>query len=108
MKANPEKFQFFILSKNRHPEYNLLIYSNIIKESADVEMLGLIADNKPSFQKQITKLCWTASYKPHALRWIKKYLTLEKARVFGNAFVVSQVNCVLQKNYTLQNAEHLP
>ena len=57
MKANPEKFQFFIQSKNRHPEYNLLIYSNIIKESADVEMLGLIADNKPSFQKQITKLC---------------------------------------------------
>ena len=36
MKANPEKFQFMILSKTRRPEYNLLIDSNVIIESADV------------------------------------------------------------------------
>ena len=29
MKANPEKFQFMILSKTRRPEYNLLIDSNV-------------------------------------------------------------------------------
>ena len=40
MKANPEKFQFVILSKTGLPQYNLLIDSNVIKESADVEMLG--------------------------------------------------------------------
>ena len=45
-KANPEKFQFMILSKTRRPEYNLLIDSNVIKESADVEFQGLIIDNK--------------------------------------------------------------
>ena len=40
MKENSEKSQFMILSKNRRPEYNLLIDSTVIKESADVEMLG--------------------------------------------------------------------
>ena len=37
MKANPEKFQFMILSKTRCPEQNLLTDSNVIKESANVE-----------------------------------------------------------------------
>ena len=90
VKANPEKFQFMILSKTRRPEYNLLIDSNVIKESADVEMLKLIVDNKLSFEKHIAKLCQTASNKLHALRSIRKYLKLE--RVLGNAFVDSQFN----------------
>ena len=63
MKANPEKFQFMILSKTRRPEYNLLIDSNVIKESADVELLGLIIDNKLSFEKHIARTLnlWTFS-----------------------------------------------
>ena len=49
----------------------------------------LIIGNKLSFQKHITKLSQTASYKLHALiRQIRKYLTLEK--VLGNALVDSQ------------------
>ena len=80
MKANPEKFQFMILSKTRRLEYNLIIDSNVIKEPADVELLGLIIDNKLSFEKYIARLCKTATYKLHALRRLKKYLTLEKAR----------------------------
>ena len=31
MKANPEKFQFMILSKSRRSEFNLLIDSNVRK-----------------------------------------------------------------------------
>ena len=81
-----------ILSKTRRPEYNLLINSNVIKESADVEMLRLIVDNKLSFEKHIAKLYQTASYKLHALRGIRKYLTLEKAGALGNSFVDSQLN----------------
>ena len=57
-----------------------------------MEILGLIVDNKLSFEKHIAKLCQTASFKLHALRRITKYLTLEKARVLGNAFVDSQFN----------------
>ena len=50
-----------VLSKTRRPEYNLLIDSNVIKESADVELLGLIIDNKLSFEKHIARTLnmWT-------------------------------------------------
>ena len=76
-----------ILSKTGRPQYDLLIDSSVIKESADGEMLGLIVDNKLSFKKHIAKLCQTAAY--HAFR---KYLTLKKASILGNVFVDSQLN----------------
>ena len=49
MKSNPKMFQFMILSKTRRPKYNLLIDLNVAKKSADVELLGLIINNKLSF-----------------------------------------------------------
>ena len=48
-----ENSNSMILIKTRRLEYNLLIDSNVIKESADVELLGLIIDNKLSFEKHI-------------------------------------------------------
>ena len=101
VKANPEKFQFVILSKTKHPEYNLLIDSNVIKESADVELLGLIIDNKLSFEKHIARLCQTASYKFHALRRIRKYLTLEKASL-GKCFCGFSIQLCISKSDVLQ------
>ena len=68
MKANPKKFQFMILSKTSRGKYNLLIDSDVIKNSADAELLGLIMDSKLSFEKHIAKLCQTALYKLHALK----------------------------------------
>ena len=64
-----------IPSKTRRPEYDLLIHSTVIKEFADVYLLGLIIDNKLSFEKHTAKLCQTTSYKPHALRQVRRYLT---------------------------------
>ena len=37
-------------------------------------------------------ICRTANYKPHALRRIRKYLSLEKAKLLCNAFINSQFN----------------
>ena len=109
MKGNPEEFQFIILIKTRPPEYNLLIDSNVIKGSADAEMLRLIVDNKLSFEKHIAKLCQT-SYKLHALWRIRKYLTLEKVRALGNVFVDSQFNsgCFAKKTiyFEMQKIHH--
>ena len=69
----------------------------MLEESAGVEMLGLIVD-KLSFKKHITKLCQTASCKLHALRRIRKYLTLEKTRTLENAFMDSQFNYAPHEN----------
>ena len=43
-----------------------------------MELLGIIIDNKLSFEKHIAKLCQTASCKLHALKQIRKYLILKK------------------------------
>ena len=37
-------------------------------------------------------ICRTANYKLHALRRIRKYLTLEKTKLLYNAFINSQFN----------------
>ena len=80
------------LNKTKSPENNSLIYSNIIKESADVELLSLIIHNKLSFEKYIARLYLRASHKLHALEQIRKYFTLENTRFFRNAFMDSQLN----------------
>ena len=53
-------------------------------------MLGLTIDNCLTFKDHIDTLCRNASYKLHALRRIRKYLTPDKAKVLYNAFINSQ------------------
>ena len=48
--------------------------------------------NKLTFKSHIDNLCRTAHFKLHALRRIRKYLSLEKAKVLGNSFIESQFN----------------
>ena len=57
-----------------------------------MELLGLTIDKELNFSKHIDKLCRNAQYKLHALRRIRKYLSLEKAKMLGNAFIDSQFN----------------
>ena len=73
-----------ILSKTGRPRYNLLIDSNVIKESTDGEMLGLIA-----------KLCQTAAY--HAFRNIKKSQYLGKCFCWFSIKLCASNLDVLQK-----------
>ena len=56
------------------------------------KLLELIKDNKLCFERHIANLCQTASYKLHALRRIRKNLTLERARALVNILLVSQFN----------------
>ena len=75
MKANPEKFQFMILNKKSYQPQKLSVNGFTFNESDEVELLGLTIDKKD-----------------HALRRIRKYLSLEKAKMLGNAFIDSQLN----------------
>ena len=92
LKANPGKFQFMILGKKKRLKYSLKIRSITIKESDEVELLGITIDKALNFKKHIENLCRTAQYKLHALRRIRKYLTLDKAKLLGNAFIDSHFN----------------
>ena len=58
----------------------------------EVELLGITIDKALNLKKHIKTLCRSAQYKLHALRRIRKYLTLDKAKLLGNAFIDSQFN----------------
>ena len=56
------------------------------------ELLGIVIDNQLKFKKYIENICKKVSFKLHALRRIRKFLTVEKARILANAFINSQFN----------------
>ena len=57
-----------------------------------MELLGITTDNMLSFNEHINNLCRNASYKLHALRRIRKYLTQDQAKLLCNALINSQFN----------------
>ena len=81
-----------IFGKKNRLKYSLKIGSITIKESNKVELLGITIDKALNFKKYIENLCCTAHYKLHALRRIRQYLTYNKAKLLGNAFIDSQFN----------------
>ena len=54
-----------------------------------MELLGLIINKKLNFSKHIDKLCRNAQYQLHALRRIRKCLSIEKAKMLGNPLVLA-------------------
>ena len=62
-----------------------------IPSKNEVVLLGVTIDHElKKFNKQIEDLCKRASFKLHALKRIRKYLGIEKARILANAFIESQ------------------
>ena len=92
LKANPGKFQFMILGDKSHHKHELKINSIKVEASDDVLLLGITIDKKLTFKQHVENLCRKAQYKLHALRRIRKFLTIEKAKMLGNAFIDSQFN----------------
>ena len=52
-KANPEKFQFMMLSKKSYQPQKLSVYTFTIDESDEVELLRLTIDKELNFSKHI-------------------------------------------------------
>ena len=94
MKANPGKLQFMALGIDYIGSLNLNVASKVIPSSSEVKVLGITIDNKIIFKKHIKDVCQKASFKLHALKRIRTYLTVEKARLLSNVFIDSQVNYV--------------
>ena len=58
-----------------------------ITSTNEVTLLGVSVDNKLTFKNHIDELCRKASYKQHALRRVIPFLSKEKAKLLGNAFI---------------------
>ena len=61
MKANPKKFQFMILGKSKRQTIILNINNIKIRESQNIELLGLTIDNRLTFKDHINMLCRIAN-----------------------------------------------
>ena len=70
----------------------LKIISTCVQPSEDVTLLDVMIDKNLTFKKHIDNLVRKAQYKFHALQLIRKFLTIEKAKILGNAFIDSQFN----------------
>ena len=92
LKANREKFQFMVLGANKNDCFNLNMAGKVIPSSSEVKLLGITIDYELKFKKHINELCRKASYKLHALQRIRRYLSVDKARLLANAFIDSQFN----------------
>ena len=92
MKANPGEFQFLIFGDKSHYKHELKTNSIKVEASDDVLLLGITIDKKLTFKHHVENLCRKAQYKLHALRCIRKFLTIEKAKMLGNVFIDSQFN----------------
>ena len=90
IRANPKKFQFKILGKSTRQTIILNINNIKIREFQNVELLSFTIDNRLTFKDHINILCCRANYKRHAIRRIRKYLTLEKSKLLQNAFMKNQ------------------
>ena len=74
-------------------------YKHILKinltcpqSSDDVTLLGVMIDKNLTFKKHVDSLVCKAQYKLHALRRVRKFLFIEKAKILGNAFIDSKFN----------------
>ena len=78
----------------KRPRQPIMLNINQIKveESQKVVLLGLTIDNQLTFKDHVDMLGSTTNYKLHALRRIRKYLTLEKVKLLYNAFINNQFN----------------
>ena len=92
MKANPGKFQFMLLGVKNIVHLTINVNGKIIPCSNEVKLLGITIDNELKLKKHIEDLSKKASYKLHARRRIRGYLTVEKARILANTFIDSQFN----------------
>ena len=79
-----------ILGKKNRNSLKLIINSTEIEETKKVVLLVITSDNLLTFNEYIDNLCRTANYKLHALRRIRKYLYLGKAKLLCNAFMNSR------------------
>ena len=91
MKLNPEKCHF-IISGHKHEVVFANIDQNIIWESSNQKLLGVILDKDLKFDKHISFICKKAGRKLNALARITRFLSQEKRRVLMKSFVESQFN----------------
>ena len=90
MIANPEKFQLMFLGKNlNYDELFITLDKDILLPTAEVKLLGVTLDNSLNFKTHVKSMCAKAVNRINALRRIRNFISLNKAKIIYNAFIYS-------------------
>ena len=88
LKANHDKFH--LLLSNPNPNISDKVDQYEISNSNCEKLLGIIIDNKLTFNNHVAGLCKKASQKLHALPRVSKYMNMNKRRTIMKAFIIAQ------------------
>ena len=81
-----------VLGANKNDCFNLNVAGKIIPSSSEVKLFEITIHYELKFKKHINELCRRASYKLLALQRMRRYLSVDKAKLLANAFIDSQLN----------------
>ena len=87
MVANADKC---LLLTSTSEEVSVKIENEIIKKPLQEKLLGIVIDNRVTFEPHMKNLCKKAGQKLHALARIANYMDIRKRRSIMNAFILSQ------------------
>ena len=77
-----------ILGDKKNDTFALNIHDNEIKNSSEVELLGITINS----QFKLKNMLIIFAEKHPCSKRIRNFLTVEKAKMLGNAFICSQFN----------------
>ena len=92
MQANPDKFQFMMISSDDNSTRSLTLNENtVIVSEKHVKVLGVVIDCRLNFSLPISSVCKKAR-QLNALARISNYLDVSARRMIYNSFVASNFN----------------
>ena len=91
-KLNRDKCHLMFFSSIKNINLSIKIDNEVIAESSEEKLLGIILDKTLSFKSQVTSLYKRAKQKLHALSRIAKYMDTVKLKQVMKVFILSQFN----------------
>ena len=94
MIANPETFHSLIVTKDRknNTGIDIKIGQKSIKSESQVNLLGVIIDNKLKFDSHISEMCRKASAQLKALLRLKTVLNWKSKSILVQSFIYANFN----------------
>ena len=82
MVLNPGKCHFMLFGVKENEQFDLICNDITLKHSSHEKILGVIIDNKLSFDKHIINICKTANKKLIALSRINHYMKQNQKEIY--------------------------
>ena len=104
MKANPNKFQFMVISSKPMEPQNIEWHGGVnITSEPSVKILGVVIDDRLNFDEHISMCCTKAARQLNALVRIFKYFNFKSKSIIYNSFILSNFNyCPLARFFCVK------